>query len=69
MIKHNIGDLVLSIDGYLGYIKKILATNPNPYTIQFFDEEAAEYTIWGLQDVKQGKARLREKVNDESQGR
>jgi len=69
MHKHNIGDLVLSVDGYLGYIKKILVTNPYPYTIQFFDEEAAEYTIWGLQDLKQGKARLRERVNDESQRR
>ena len=60
--KHQMGDLVLSVDGYLGYIKKILVTNPYPYTIEFFDENA-EYTIWSLQDVKQAKARLRERLN------
>jgi hypothetical protein len=67
--KHQMGDLVLSVDGYLGYIKKILVTNPYPYTIEFFDEDAAEYTIWSLQDVKQAKARLREKINDQSSNR
>ena len=61
---HKVSDLVLSVDGYLGYIKKILATNPYPYTIEFFDE-SLEYTIWSLQDVKQAKARLREKINRE----
>jgi hypothetical protein len=52
----------------LGYIKKILVTNPYPYTIEFFDDNT-EYNNWSLQDVKQGKARLRERVNDESSGR
>lgn len=65
---HKVSDLVLSVDGYLGYIKKILVTNPYPYTIEFFDE-SVEYTIWSLQDVKQAKARLREKINDQSSNR
>jgi len=60
--RHQISDLVLSVEGYLGFISGILKTNPYPYTIEYFDQNL-KYAVWDLQDVKQGKARLREKIN------
>ena len=71
MSDHKAGDLILTIDGYLGYISEIKTEIPNfrYFKIQFFDDKLTYNLWWSVQEVKQAKAILRESLDDEAQCR